>query len=80
LFLGGGMDTVVLRSGDGTDTIFGYELGKTTLGLSDGLERSDLTFAQGAQYGLVFKGGQLLARVADVSASALESEGQFSML
>ncbi|MEM9153139.1 MAG: fasciclin domain-containing protein, partial [Cyanobacteria bacterium P01_F01_bin.3] len=68
LFLEGGSDTVVLRVGDGPDEIFGFELGKTTLGLSDGLQFSELTFVQGNGVSSIFKGRRLLATVDNIAA------------
>ncbi|MEM9947692.1 MAG: fasciclin domain-containing protein [Cyanobacteria bacterium P01_D01_bin.36] len=80
LFLEGGTDTVVLRAGDGADEIFGFDLGQTTLGLSDGLQFSDLTFTQGDGFSSIFKGRKLLATVDGITADSLNSESSFAVL
>lgn len=53
IWLGGGHDTIVLAEGNGTDTLFNFQINKTTLALRGGLSVSDLSISR-------FRGGTLI--------------------
>lgn len=78
LFLQGGTDTVILRSNEGTDKIYGFDLGNTTLGLSGGLKFEDLSFVQGHGFGAIKQGKNTIARVIGVSADDLSTQNNFA--
>jgi Ca2+-binding RTX toxin-like protein len=78
IWLSGGSDVVVVRKGDGTDTINGFQLGQTKLGLAEGLKFSDLSFIQGAGFTEIRAGSELLAKVNFVSASSLNATSNFT--
>lgn len=80
IFLGGGTDTVVLRANAGKDTISGFELGKTTLGLSKGLSFEHLDFVQKDGFSLIRNNHNVIAKVIGVSAVELGAESNFSAL
>ena len=78
--LHGSAATVVLESAAGTDIIDGFEIGTTTLGLSDGLKFSDLTFTQAEGASAIMSGKQTIATVSDVSVKELNAESNFSVV
>ncbi|MEM9089555.1 MAG: hypothetical protein AAGC93_12510 [Cyanobacteria bacterium P01_F01_bin.53] len=78
IFLNGGTDTVILRAGEGTDKIYGFDLGNTSLGLSEGLSFDSLSFKQGRGFSAIINGHTTLAKVVGVSVDALNSESNFT--
>lgn len=79
IWLNGGKDTVVLAKGNGIDTINGFQIGQTTLGLSAGLKFSDLSITQGNDATLISAGGEILASLSWVQASAINNNS-FAMI
>ena len=79
LYLEGGMNTVVLRQGDGTDTINGFQLEQTTFSLADGLMFGSLEFQQRQGFSEVIVGDQVLARVVETSVANLSLETNYVM-
>ena len=77
IYLEGGMNTIVLRQGDGTDTINGFQLGQTTFSLADGLALGALEFQQGQGFSEVTVGDQVLARVVETSVADLSLESNY---
>jgi Ca2+-binding RTX toxin-like protein len=75
IWLGGGKDTVVLALGNGLDTIYNFQDGQTTLGLSGGLKFEDLAISQKGNNTLIeiANGGEDLARLFGVQASSIDS-------
>ena len=77
LYLEDGINTVVLRQGNGTDTINGFQLGQTTFSLADGLTFESLEFQQGQGFSEVTVGDQVLARVVETSMADLSLETNY---
>ena len=73
------MNTVVLRQGDGTDTINGFQLEQTTFSLADGLMFGSLEFQQRQGFSEVIVGDQVLARVVETSVANLSLETNYVM-
>jgi uncharacterized surface protein with fasciclin (FAS1) repeats len=81
LWVNGSASTVILRATNGTDTLNGFELGQTKLGLSDGLKFSDLSFEQGqGSSSSILSGGEVLAKVSGASVTDLNAESNFSLV
>ncbi|MEM1254258.1 MAG: fasciclin domain-containing protein [Cyanobacteria bacterium P01_H01_bin.21] len=80
LYLEGGINTVVLRQGDGTDTINGFQLEQTTFSLADGLTFGALEFQQRQGFSEVIVGDQVLARVVETSVANLSLETNYVMV
>ncbi|MEO1295173.1 MAG: fasciclin domain-containing protein [Cyanobacteria bacterium J06636_16] len=72
-----GEGTIVLRQGNGTDTIQGFTPGESTFSLGQGLTFSDLSFQQGSVFSTIAVGEEILAQVVDTTADALNSEANF---
>jgi ELWxxDGT repeat protein len=66
---GNGNDTFVLRLGDGSDTILDFNLGGDSLGLADGLQFDDLSFANNT----IFAGEEVLASLDGINTEQLSS-------
>lgn len=75
--LQGAAAKVVLEADKGTDTVEGFEVGQTTLGLSEGLTFSDLTFVDNEGSTSILSGQKAIATVLDTSVEALSSESNF---
>ncbi|MGL5081161.1 MAG: alkaline phosphatase [Microcoleaceae cyanobacterium] len=73
----GGVDTFVLRAGDGKDTIYDFELGIDFIGLSDGLMFSELVLNTQGQNTLIQFGTETLAVVQGVVGL---SESNFALV
>lgn len=80
IWLNGGKDLVTLHPGDGQDTINGFQLGQTLLGLSGGLQFSDLTFNQGNGLTQILAGQEVLATVRWVQATQLNHASNFTVV
>jgi hypothetical protein len=76
-YLNSGEDIVVLRRNDGSDTVNGFEVGKTKFSLANGLTFSDLIIRQAEGFASVSVGSQQLARVNWVDASRLNQASNF---
>lgn len=77
LWLNGGADLIVLRQGDGVDTVHGFEAGKTHFSLSDGLQFSGLSFRSNGHSSQIFAGDELLVEVTWISVSQLNHASHF---
>ncbi|MEM1392927.1 MAG: hypothetical protein AAGG00_06445, partial [Cyanobacteria bacterium P01_H01_bin.150] len=72
LYGGSGKDTFVLSRGIGKDTIYDFENGVDSLGLSDGLTYSDLDIqANGSNTNILFD-NQILATLNRVNSSLID--------
>ncbi|ESA37783.1 beta-ig-h3 fasciclin [Leptolyngbya sp. Heron Island J] len=78
LRLGNGNDTVILRQGDGIDTISGFDLDRARFSLADGLTFADLSFQQSQTSTSIVAGGDILAQVVGASAESLNQETIFT--
>jgi hypothetical protein len=76
-WLNGGNDTIVLRKGEGTDAINGFQLGQSKIELGSGLKFSDLTFSQGNGFTEIKAGNEVLAKVNWVNANDLNKTNNF---
>ncbi len=76
-YLNGGADIVVLRDQDGSDSIHGFELGKTKFGLANGLTFGDLSIRQADGFASIQIGDRQLARVNWVNAIGLNQASNF---
>ncbi len=76
-YLNGGNDIVVLRDGDGSDMIHGFETGKTKFGLANGLTFGDLSIRQADGFASIQVGDRQLARVNWVDAIGLHQASNF---
>lgn len=70
LWLGGGLDVVVLAKTNGADTVNGFRVGQTKLGLA-GLTFADVAIAQSSRGAVISAGTEVLATLNGVSAGAL---------
>ncbi|MGB3402916.1 MAG: SGNH/GDSL hydrolase family protein [Microcoleaceae cyanobacterium] len=68
---GAGADTFVLAAGEGSDTIFDFEVGVDIIGLADGLTVEDLTVTTSGSTTIAF-GDETLAVLESVAVSASE--------
>ena len=73
LWLGGGRDTVTLESGDGFDTINGFQLNQTTFHLGAGLSASNLTIFNSANGAEIYAGSDRLAVISWTQASVIQN-------
>jgi len=80
IWLNGGKDLVTLRLGDGQDTINGFQLGQTVLGLSGGLKFTDLTFNPGNGLTQILAGKEVLATVRWIGATQLNNANNFTLV
>ncbi|NJN29417.1 MAG: cadherin-like domain-containing protein [Synechococcales cyanobacterium RM1_1_8] len=78
-WLNGGQDIVILRGGEGTDIVNGFQLGQTKFGLADGLQFSNLSFTQGNGFTSISAGSEQLARVNWTMENQLNSAANFSI-
>jgi hypothetical protein len=63
IWLGGGRDTIALARGNGTDTIYNFQAGRTTFNLLGGLGLGDLSYSRSGGSTLLQAGGETLARL-----------------
>ena len=71
---GSGTDIFVLAAGEGTDTITDFELGIDFIGLAGGLAFGDISLGEIDGMASISSGGEILAKVKDVSFDQLTSE------
>jgi Beta propeller domain/RTX calcium-binding nonapeptide repeat (4 copies) len=76
-YLNGGADIVVLRDQDGSDSIHGFDVGKTKFGLANGLTFGDLSIRQADGFASIQVGDRQLARVNWVDAIGLNQASNF---
>lgn len=74
---GQGSDTFILAVGEGTDTIFDFEVGIDRIGLADGLTLGQIAIAQNGSHATLSVGTETLAILQNVSATAL-TEASFT--
>ncbi|MGB7442674.1 MAG: glycerophosphodiester phosphodiesterase family protein [Coleofasciculaceae cyanobacterium] len=74
IWLAGGMDTVVLAEGNGSDIINNFQVGQTMLGLSGSLAFESLTIAQSENATSISAGEELLASLNFVQADSITSD------
>ncbi|MEM6437331.1 MAG: fasciclin domain-containing protein [Cyanobacteria bacterium P01_A01_bin.123] len=79
LRLGGGSDTIILRQGDGIDTIFGFDPERVSFLLADGLTFADLSFQQGQDSTSIVTGDEILTQVIGATATSLSVEALFTV-
>ncbi|MBE9178034.1 hypothetical protein IQ268_05475 [Oculatella sp. LEGE 06141] len=75
----GGSDTFVLAPGEGTDTIFDFEISRDLIGLADGLSFNQLIVTQSGNNAVIGFNDETLAIVNGVAASSL-SESRFTLV
>lgn len=80
LRLSNGNDTIILRQGDGIDTISGFDPDRVSFSLADGLTFADLSFQQSQESTSIVAGGDILAQVVGASATSLNQEPIFTMV
>ncbi|NJR71581.1 MAG: calcium-binding protein, partial [Synechococcales cyanobacterium CRU_2_2] len=76
-YLNGGADIVVLRDQAGSDSVHGFETGKTKFGLANGLTFGDLSIRQGDGFASIQVGDRQLARVHWADAIGLNQASNF---
>ncbi|MEM1242712.1 MAG: fasciclin domain-containing protein [Cyanobacteria bacterium P01_H01_bin.26] len=80
LRLGDGNDTIILRQGDGIDTISGFAPDRVRFSLAGGLTFADLSFQQSQESTSIVAGGDILAQVVGASATSLNQEPIFTTI
>ncbi|MEC4819922.1 MAG: calcium-binding protein [Scytonema sp. PMC 1069.18] len=77
IWLGNGAATVVLETGDGSDTINNFQVGQTLFQLGSNLSYSDLTFTDSADGAVISVGGDVLSVVTSQTVSVINSAANF---
>jgi|GEM_PF-6938338 len=67
---GSGSDTFVLRSGNGTDTIFDFKIDEDNFELV-GINVNEIIFEDSSSYGLIKLNGEIVARIRNLTALQL---------
>ena len=75
-----GNNTVVLRQGDGVDSLIGFEAGQTTFGLANGLAFSDLTIRQRGALTQISVGNERLMTVFGATAAEVNQASNFNAI